>query len=367
MKFIRSFGSFVAFTAVVAVLANASASHALSRCKVKVSKRDGTISVSASDVTGPLQWGDTEGTMSNAFFNIASCVLDGTAKGCVLGDVDTAARIMPPPMCKLYVTDGTGDCSVYIAGCVPGNRVTCLSQTGTNAVFEGCNVHVRDASGDTDGTTDGLGNLIVGWNENPSNELQTGSNNLVVGPGHKFTSYGGMVAGADNAIIDQNASVTGGRSNIANGAYASISGGYSNHSFGTSTWIGGGQSNEAYGSYTSVAGGASNSTSGNSSFVGGGQNNNASAEASAIAGGIGNATFGPQTGSSILGGSQNIASGGTSTISGGVFNEATGGYSSIGGGNSNVASADGSSVSGGLGRTASGLNDWRAGTLFEDQ
>lgn len=74
--------------------------------------------------------------------------------------------------------------------------------SGPHLVFEGCNVHIRSGSGNsTDGSADlfaqtaipdtaplGLGNLIVGYNEQPSfggGPSLGGSHNLVVGPGHK--------------------------------------------------------------------------------------------------------------------------------------------------------------------------------------
>lgn len=54
------------------------------------------------------------------------------------------------------------------------------------------------------------------------------------------------------------------------------------------------------------------------------------------------------------------------TVSGGVANIASGDLSSISGGESNAASAQGSSISGGFGRTATGVDDWVAGALFQD-
>jgi uncharacterized coiled-coil protein SlyX len=59
---------------------------------------------------------------------------------------------------------------------------------GPNIVFQGVNVHVRSASGEND--TSGLGNLIVGWDDQPIPvlKLRTGSNNLVVGRFNSFTS-----------------------------------------------------------------------------------------------------------------------------------------------------------------------------------
>src|SRR5690606_35194649 len=62
------------------------------------------------------------------------------------------------------------------------------------AVFEGCNVQIVNGVGATD-STNALGNLIIGYNENQSGYARNGSHNLVVGRDHGYTSYGGFVAG----------------------------------------------------------------------------------------------------------------------------------------------------------------------------
>ncbi|MBT3432589.1 MAG: hypothetical protein HN435_01620, partial [Nitrospinaceae bacterium] len=62
-----------------------------------------------------------------------------------------------------------------------------------NIFITGANLHVRDGSSDTGGAINGLGNLIVGYDENSSN-IKTGSHNIVVGPYHTYSSYGGLVA-----------------------------------------------------------------------------------------------------------------------------------------------------------------------------
>ena len=51
--------------------------------------------------------------------------------------------------------------------------------------------------GQTYDTTNGLGNLIVGYNElgNPNGDNRTGSHNLVTGQQNSFSSYGGLVVG----------------------------------------------------------------------------------------------------------------------------------------------------------------------------
>ena len=53
-------------------------------------------------------------------------------------------------------------------------------------------------------------------------------------------------------------------------------------------------------------------------------------------------------------------------VSGGYGNTASSNSVSVSGGRNNTASGDYSSVSGGNTRTASGIEDWVAGSLFED-
>ena len=53
---------------------------------------------------------------------------------------------------------------------------------------------VTDGTGSTWGANDGLGNLIVGYDEGtsePNPDDKGGSHNLVVGPEHTYRSYGG--------------------------------------------------------------------------------------------------------------------------------------------------------------------------------
>jgi hypothetical protein len=202
--------------------------------------------------------------------------------------------------------------------------------------FSGVNVHILSGSGSTDETVNGLGNLIVGYNGlRGSGDDRSGSHNIVVGDWNNYSSYGGLVAGYFNSISGVYSSVIGGRHNAANGQYSSVSGGDGNIASG---W---------------------------SSSVSGGQYNTASIDCSSVSGGYGNTASGG--GSSVSGGMQNTASGNLSSVSGGWTNTASGVESSVSGGRNNTAIGYFSSVSGGNGRSVSGDDDWRAGTLLEDQ
>jgi hypothetical protein len=183
-------------------------------------------------------------------------------------------------------------------------KLACMSMTGNDVFFTGCNVHVVNGMGST-ATTNALGNLIVGYNEGGQNAVRTGSHNLVVGPEHDWTSYGGFVAGRLNRIDGEHATVSGGADNSASGRLSSVSGGIDNSATGD--------------------------------------------------------------GASVSGGTNNTAGGGGSSVSGGSTNRAQGSFSSVTGGSTNLASGVGSSVSGGNQRSAPNENNWAAGSLLENQ
>lgn len=81
-----------------------------------------------------------------------------------------------------------------------------MSVTGNTTIFSRSNVQVVNGLGATE-STNGLGNLIVGYNE----ELEflkfyntpvdrSGSHNLVIGQDNQYKSYGGLVCGVLNKL-----------------------------------------------------------------------------------------------------------------------------------------------------------------------
>ncbi len=254
------------------------------------------------------------------------------------------------------------------------NLLAGVTRTGDNLNFDGMNVRIRNGNGATNSSVNGLGNLIIGYNESfiPINnesfpmeeENKSGSHNIVLGAGHNYSSYGGIVSGYNNAIMSPYANVTGGRQNQALEDYSSISGGHLHI---------------ANGNTSSISGGFENLTAGNASSVSGGRENRATVRYASVSGGFHNFSIGEAT--SISGGRDNRADNHYSSISGGKDNEALRDYATVNGGFNNIARADFSTVNGGryniaegmfstIGggneRTASGEDDWVAGSLFED-
>jgi hypothetical protein len=100
-----------------------------------------------------------------------------------------------------------------------------FSRVGTDVFITGANLNIRNGAGATD-TTNGLGNLIVGYNEVVPGFTRTGSHNIVGGVQNDWTSFGGLVVGRGNRITGRFATVTGGQASQAGGESSSISGGF---------------------------------------------------------------------------------------------------------------------------------------------
>jgi len=137
-------------------------------------------------------------------------------------------------------------------------------------------VHIRSGSGTTDdgGALTGLGNLIIGYNEEPLGFAageRAGSHNLSIGTGHRYLNFGGLVAGRRNTVSGVEASVSGGLNNTATGNFASVSGGVNNAASGNNASVSGGFSNTASGNDASVSGGSGNTASGLQASVSGGR------------------------------------------------------------------------------------------------
>ncbi|VAW48230.1 hypothetical protein MNBD_GAMMA03-1463 [hydrothermal vent metagenome] len=244
------------------------------------------------------------------------------------------------------------------------NKTQFIDVVGTDMKITGANLNILSGSGATDGAINGLGNLVVGYNEPivGVETLRSGSHNIIVGSEHSYSNYGGLVAGQKNTISGSFSSVTGGESNKSIGERSSITGGTYNIARGLySVVVGGGNStvidgNEAYADYSVVVGGYRNITGdgvdaniGIHSVIIAGHKNDTKGDAAVVVGGL-----------------QNHANGSRGVVSGGRDNNANGSYSSISGGIDNSANGASSSISGGSNRAVSGGGDWRAGSLFED-
>lgn len=157
------------------------------------------------------------------------------------------------------------------------------------------NLQIVNGLGKTD-TTNGCGNLIIGYNEPPPSSsgwpgTRTGSHNLILGRFHSHASYAGLLSGEMGmTTVNAPAScVVGGAEGSANADRCVVVGG---------------QENKGNSSRCVVIGGFDNGAN-NAEFavVAGGINNRADAANSCIFGGGRNTTNSTASGSTILGGS----------------------------------------------------------------
>ena len=176
---------------------------------------------------------------------------------------------------------------------------------GPNIVISGANVHIESGSGTTVDTT-GLGNLVVGYDEDSLaastiDPNRTGSNNLVVGPIISSPPVAERSSASGTLISSDEASITAGDCNAAGGTafpsslntpcfnanpgIDSVSGGEANTSNGSASSVSGGFGNLASNQDASVSGGAFNTSSGADANVSGGESNTASGQYSSILGG----------------------------------------------------------------------------------
>jgi len=250
---------------------------------------------------------------------------------------------------------------------IPGLSSVLLYDKWSKTVkFRDANVQIVNGAGST-ATANGLGNLILGYNEASGSgpfgfspidfcslgstvlgaildtqaaceqagytwaSLQrTGSHNLVIGALHGYTQYGGLILGFGNVTNAPYASVSGGLTNAASGYASSVSGGNRNTASGGASSISGGGSNMASGYFSSVSGGSSNMASEYYSIVSGGNRNMASGPFSSVSGGGGNAAI--SRGTSVSGGLGNIASKFGASVSGGAYVTSTVDYGWAAGG-----------------------------------
>jgi hypothetical protein len=186
----------------------------------------------------------------------------------------------------------------------PVNGEPYVQRVGNQLTITGANLCIRNGLGATNGNpahpgallpeetaVNGLGNLIVGYNEpraaldSSDPDERTGSHNIIVGAGQNLSSFGGFVVGQLNTINGPYASISGGAWNTASDQFASVSGGTYNRASGQGASVSGGQENRARGYLSSVSGGVSNTASGTDASVSGGYCNIAAGDGSSVSGG----------------------------------------------------------------------------------
>lgn len=181
---------------------------------------------------------------------------------------------------------------------------------GPNITFHGANIHIVSGSGATDdnGNPTGLGNLIIGYDENPLSEVDRtlfapadlaagdrgGSHNLIIGRWNRFlaSSFGGIIGGEGNWLSGEANSLLGGEANRVVQGHGNV--------------VVGGVESEASGTENVIVGGGGMATNTTQAVVLGGLGNSANAPNSVIVGGFNSYIYPSALVSVILGGS-NVA------------------------------------------------------------
>jgi hypothetical protein len=159
------------------------------------------------------------------------------------------------------------------------------------------NLQIVNGMGKTD-TTNGCGNLIVGYNEASiaSPGARTGSHNVIVGRYHSHASYACLLTGERN-FANANAPsscVVGGSDSHVGADRSVVVGGRENNANSAGCVLVGGQDNGANGAdHSVVVGGGQNRTAAPASSIFGGGGNTANSQGSTILGGVGLTTTMP--------------------------------------------------------------------------
>lgn len=122
------------------------------------------------------------------------------------------------------------------------DKLTHFSRNGNEVYITGANLNIRNGTGFAYQQLNGLGNLVVGYNElRPSGNTRTGSHNLILGFQQNFSAAGAILSGAVNNSTNHYASVIGGTGNTSGGIYSVVVGGYDNQATGNWSTVLGGQ------------------------------------------------------------------------------------------------------------------------------
>jgi hypothetical protein len=157
---------------------------------------------------------------------------------------------------------------------------------GADIIISGANLNIINGAGSTQ-TANGLGNLIIGYNEARGGgaDFRGGSHNLVLGQQSNYTSFSGIIGGYQNTIAGPFSHVLTGYQNGALSFYSCVTTGEGNNAANNYASVGGGQLNTASGLYSAVGGGVGNTASGEYAAVSGGQGNTAGGDSSTVGGG----------------------------------------------------------------------------------
>jgi hypothetical protein len=212
------------------------------------------------------------------------------------------------------------------------------------------NVRVRGkATIGPDNTNEGADTFVAGNNNSATGDQATVSGGKFNDANGYWTTIGG---GFHNTAVGDESTVAGGRYNMACGGYATVGGGFNNDANGYAATVAGGFYNRVSNDHASIGGGNGNVATREYATVGGGHSNEAYGDSATVGGGYDNKGGGMYA--TVAGGRENSAALWCSTVAGGMSNEAHGSYASVPGGEQNSASGQYSLAAG---RRAKALHD----------
>ena len=188
-------------------------------------------------------------------------------------------------MMMAQIIELQGQVEALQASVIPGLSDHVSVVNDETVLFSEVNLQVVNGQGTTS-SVNGLGNLIVGYNESDSLTTERGgSHNLVMGRWNQYNAYSGIVHGLRNTVMNHESAAIAGSNNVVSGVRSAVLGGDQNTASGNKVVAIGGLENEAKGSVTSILGGSSNVTDGTASVILGGAANQTLGSRTAVVGG----------------------------------------------------------------------------------
>lgn len=243
--------------------------------------------------------------------------------------IDGVDLISVIQMMQTQITALQAQVATLESSSVPGlGSYMSVDDSAHTVLINGANLQVVNGLG-TDLSQNGLGNIIGGYNT-PVNDsellVRTGSHNIIVGQGQRYTGNCNLIGGQDNLASGTWGIVLGSQNDLG-GIRNVMIGGSNNEVNGVVNLVLGGSGNDIDGEHNVVLGGLGNSADGDFNVAVGGEDNvaNSSSARNVILGGYDNSTVSTFN-SVVLGGNNNTigsSDGNTSSsvIAGGRLNK----------------------------------------------
>ena len=275
--------------------------------------------------------------------------------------IDSVDLLSVIQMMQAQIIDLQTQVAILEASSVSGlGAYISVDDSAHTVLVSGANFQVVNGLGDNL-SQNGLGNIIGGYNTPVADsELleRTGSHNIIVGQGQRYTGNCNLIGGQDNLASGNLGIVLGSQNNLG-GIRNVMIGGSNNEANGVVNLVLGGAGNDIDGEHNVVLGGVGNFADGDYNVAVGGENNiaNSSSARNVIIGGYDNTTVSTFN-SVVLGGDNNTigSSEGLSSVSvivGGRYNQIleNGRNGFIGGGTANQILAGGQELTNSFGNS----------------